>query len=74
MRRFELTDEQEQRVKGWHDVIRDELVARWGDDDDSPAPWPHIEYVFVETGIGLYVEVRETITQQKLNITEYDKW
>lgn len=62
---FTLTDEQATKIQQWiagHPRLY------------SGAVGGRYQYIFTPTSIGVCVEVRDQMTQESLNVTDYDSW
>lgn len=67
---FSLTIKQIKLVNKW----RKELIKNNPEIFDGKGNYPNISYIFTPTGIGDAVELYESNTKEKLDITDYDSW
>lgn len=63
MRTFELTEDQEEKLKVWQEKIKD-LFGNYGE----------YEFRFRSNGIGTECDVHSDLTGTILNLTDISKW
>lgn len=63
MTKFELTPEEEAKLKVWQDKIKD-LYGEYGT----------YQYIFEPNGIGLSITVKSNLTNLTIDLTDVDKW
>ena len=61
--KFEITEEQEKKLKKWQEAIK-EVFGEYG----------NYEYRFKPTGIGDSITVWSDLAQKSLNLTDVDTW
>lgn len=85
---FEVTDEQEKKIEEWREKLKpkilDELRKELGNQFDvltEKGELPYygaigggLEYIFIPTGLGTITKVRECITKEEIDLTDYDNW
>lgn len=86
MLHFEITDKQQERINQWLKVLKPDLILllkksilEYDDlaiDDELyvGAIGGELTYIFMPTGIGTVIKVRENVTGQELNLTDYGAW
>ncbi len=60
---FKLSPTQQKKLDKWKAKIRKEY-----------GEWGSYRYEFTPTGIGDVIKVKSSLTGEKINLTEYDKW
>jgi hypothetical protein len=61
--KFELDNDQLQKLKEWQDKIKD-LFGEYGTYD----------YIFTPFGIGVGLKVRSHLSKTEINLTDEEKW
>ena len=62
---FEITAEQSQKISEWYKELP---KANYG------AIGGRITYCFTATGLGIILVVKDAVTKQELNVTDFDNW
>ena len=79
---FSLTVEQRRKLQEWK-AAQDAKVVEMQKDEDHPfgndkpyygAIGGELNYSFTPTTIGLIVTVTNTLTNETIDLTEYDSW
>lgn len=85
---FEITDSQKEKIDEWYEKITlkilNELRKGLGDQFDNltkngkqpyyGAMGGGLEYIFIPTSLGTIIKVRECITKEEINLTDYGSW
>lgn len=81
MRQFKITDEEEVRINEWLLELKERIVNENPLDDPLGLEEPYygaigggITYSFTQTSLGVILVVKETITGETLNLTDYESW
>lgn len=75
---FTVTDEQEKKIAEWEKSLAPQICRIQGLSlEEGPyygAIGGGLTYLFTPTGIGLALTVKETITGEEINVTNYEDW
>lgn len=73
--KFSLTEEQQKELNGWMKE-QDQKVAEKQNRDEAyyGAIGGAYTYSFIPTNVGLGVSVRNCLTNETIDLTDYDAW
>jgi len=90
MQTFTLTDEAEEKIDAWLKEIYAKAIAKQKEEIESPNDfiifcweegYPYtgpigggLTYSFTNTSIGVVITVKESITGETLDISDYESW
>jgi hypothetical protein len=82
--KFETTAEQETKINAWLEELEPKILEKQSEHAremgrmfGSPyygAIGGGLTYEFTPTGIGVIVKVRESVTGEELDLTNYEEW
>lgn len=61
----ELNSDQEKKLSDWMDTLPEAYTGAIGG---------RIEYIITPTGLGLIIKVRDAVTKNELDLTDYSDW
>lgn len=77
---FHLTSGQVKKVEMWVQSLRQKLLHKTGDDQNSDMDIDYgaigdgLTFMFTPTGLGVMTRVQESVTGEVLDVTDYDGW
>jgi hypothetical protein len=78
MTRFELTDEETQKANEWMDQQDNIVRKKQGLSEDEPIYYGSIggavTFSFTPTSLGVIVKVRNSVTNNEIDLTDYHSW
>ncbi len=66
--KFEITPEEQKQIDAWYQKLVENSTLYYG------AAGGGLTYSFHPTSIGVVTVVKEALTGEELNLTDYDSW
>jgi hypothetical protein len=78
--KFEVTPEQEEKINEWYETLKPRIIAEGLKDpfgENEPyygAIGGGLSYAFIPTGLGVCLTVKESITGETIDVTDFENW